>query len=136
MSVLDIAKPKFNDLTMSGQYMTYDIGLKKFGGRFRLAQIWLDRRIMQLMRPYVPYKTGQFLAKITAANNGGWGSGKIVTSVPPQGKYLYPGVTKNGKPFNWTNPKTQPRWGEYTIKTHRKELEDGVKHIILTGKYK
>ena len=128
--------PEFRDITMKDQYMTCNIKMSKFGGRFRLAQIWLDRAIMEKMKPVIPYKTGMFLSKIEAANAGGWGMGKVVTAVPPQGRYLYPGISPRGKPFNWTNPLTQPMWGDYTIRTYRKEFEDGVRHIVLTGRYK
>ena len=128
--------PTFEDFTMKSEYMTCHIRFSKFGSRFRLAQIWLDRTIMEKMKPVIPYKTGKFLSKIEAANAGGWGMGRVVTAVPPQGRYLYPGISPRGKPFNWTNPLTQPRWGQWTVNTYKKEFEDGVKHIILTGRYK
>lgn len=126
---------EFEDLTMQTQYMTAHVGLAKFGGRFRLAQIWLDRAIMEKMKPVIPYKTGKFLSKIEAANAGG-GTGEVVTAVPPQGRYLYPGIAPSGKPFNWTNPMTQPRWGSWVIRTYEKELVDGCRHVVLTGRYK
>lgn len=136
MAIFGGMRPDFQDFTMKDQYMTCNIKFSKFGSRFRLAQIWLDRAIMEKMKPVIPYKTGKFLSKIEAANAGGWGMGKVVTAVPPQGRYLYPGISPRGKPFNWTNPLTQPRWGQWTVETYRKEFEDGVKHIILTGRYK
>lgn len=126
----------FKDITLINRYMTAKIGLAKFNGRFRRAQIWVDRFIMDRMQPFVPYKTGVFLGKINAENAGKWGTGEIVTAVPPQGKRLYPGVTESGKPFKWTNPQTQPYWGEYTYNLYKKEINDGIKHILLTGRYK
>ena len=129
-------KPEFEDYTMKNQYLEVHVGFGRYGRRFLLAQIWLDRTFMDKMRPVIPYKTGQFLSKIEAANAGGWGMGKIVTSAPPQGRYLYPGIAPSGKPFNWTNPLTQPRWGSWVAQTYGKEFEDGIRHIILTGRYK
>ena len=134
--------PKFQDITMNviGKHeasgITCKIGLAKFNERFRLAQIWLDRKMMEKMTPFVPYKTGAFLGRIQAENAGKWGTGEIVTAVPPQGRYLYPGFHyKTGKPFNWTNPQTQPRWGTYTYQTYKADFNRGIKHILLTGRY-
>lgn len=128
--------PSLKDITMKSQYMECKIELSRFNGRFRLAQIWVDRTLVARMQPYVPYKTGKFLGKINAANAGRWGTGEIVTSVPPQGRYLYPGINyRTGKPFHWTNPLTQPQWGTYTYQLHKQEINNGVKHILLKGKY-
>ena len=127
---------KFEDVTMKTRQVHAKVFFSRFNGRFRLAQIWLDRKFMEKMQPVVPYKTGKFLSKINAENAGKWGSGVIVVAVPPQGRYLYPGVNPNtGRQFHWTNPKTQPRWGEYTYNTYRTEFHRGVKHIVLKGKY-
>lgn len=128
--------PDFKDLTLKTQYMTCEVKFTRFNGNFRRAQIWMDRTLMEKMQPYVPYRTGKFLSKINAANAGKWGTGKIVTSVPPQGKYLYPGVHPiTGKPFNWTNPNTQPKWGTYTYEHNKEEILRGIKHTIVTGEY-
>lgn len=70
------------------------------------------------------------------ANAGRWGTGEIVTSVPPQGRRLYLGVNPNtGLPYRWTNPLTQPKWGTYTYETYKAEFNSGIKHILLKGKY-
>lgn len=128
--------PSFRDITMEDQYMTCKIGLAKFNGRFRRAQIWLDRTLFEKMTPVVPYKTGAFLSRLRAANAGRWGSGEIVTSVPPQGRRLYGGINPNtGIPFHWTNPLTQPRWGTYTYMTYKAEFVSGIKQILLRGSY-
>jgi len=127
---------KFEDITMNNRYVHCKVMFSRFNGRFRRAQIWLDRTFMEKMQPVVPYKTGEFLSKINAENAGRWGTGKIVTAVPPQGRYLYPGVNpRTGLPFNWTNPNTQPRWGTYTYNKYLPEFKRGVKHILLKGKY-
>ena len=128
--------PHFKDITMKNQYMTAKIGLSKFGGRFQMAQEYVDRTLVERMKPYIPRDTGEFLSKILTENSSRIGTGEIVTSVPPQGRTLYPGVTKSGKPFNWTNPQTQPRWGTYTYQMNKAEIRRGVLSILATGKKK
>ena len=126
-----LLRPTFKDITMKSEYMTAHIKLSVFGWRFRRAQEWLDQTIMQKMVPIIPFKTGEFLGKILNENAGKYGSGEVRTSVPPQGRYLYPGVAPSGKPFKWTNPRTQPYWGSYVIRTYKHELNQGVKEILL-----
>ena len=120
----------FKDITINESYMKAHVKLSVFGGRFRKAQIWVDKEVMKRMTPFIPKKTGAFLGKIQSANASRVGTGKIVTAVPPQGRKLYPGVTESGKPFNWTNPQTQPYWGKYTAQTYKREFNDGVKRIL------
>lgn len=120
----------FKDITIDEGHIKVRVKLSVFGGRFKKAQTWLDQEVLKRMTPYVPRKTGVFLGKIRAENASRVGTGKVVTAVPPQGKILYPGVSRSGKPFNWTNPQTQPYWGKYTTQTYKKELNDGVKRIL------
>lgn len=127
---MGLFEPAFKDITINKSYMKAHVRLSIFGGRFRKAQVWLDQEVMKRMTPYIPRKTGAFLSKIQSANAARVGTGKVVTAVPPQGKRLYPGVTKSGTPFNWTNPQTQPYWGKYTYETHRRDLNDGVRRIL------
>ena len=129
-------EPDFKDITMKTQNMTCNIKMAKFNGRFRRAQIWLDRTLIEKMKPYIPYKTGDFQSRIVQANAGTWGTGEITTAVPPQGKYLYPGISpRTGKPFKWTNPQTQPRWGTFTYQTYKPDFIRGILHIIAKGSY-
>ncbi len=122
--------PRFRDITLKNETMTARIGLSVFGGRFKKAQIWLDQEIMKRMEPVIPYRTGAFLGKIKAENAGRVGTGVLRTSVPPQGTKLYPGVSSRGVPFHWTNPNTQPYWGQYVIRTYKRDFVDGVRRII------
>lgn len=121
------------DITMRTEYMTAHIRLSRFNPKFDEAQRWLDRAIMRKMTPVIPRDTGAFLGKIKAANKAKEGTGRIVTAVPPQGRYLYPGIAPSGKPFNWTNPQTQPRWGRYTWVTYKTYFLKGVKKILMKG---
>ena len=127
-------RPSFRDITMKTGNMTAHIWLSRFNGRFAAAQKWLDQEIVNKMSPYVPFKTGEFLGKIKSQNIGLAGTGKIVTAGPPQGRALYPGISKSGNPYNWTNPQTRPRWGMYTVQAYKPELLKGVKDIIIGGK--
>lgn len=122
--------PAFRDITIKKEYMKAHVHLSVFGGRFKRAQVWLDKEIVKKMTPFVPKKTGVFLGKIQNANASRVGKGKIVTSVPPQGKALYPGVSKSGKAYHWTNPQTQPYWGKYTAQTYQKHFNEGVRKIL------
>lgn len=123
--------PSFKDITMQTQYMKAHVKLSVFGWRFKKAQEWLDQEIVRRMTPFVPKRTGAFLGKIINENASRAGTGRIVTSVPPQGRKLYPGISASGRPYHWTNPNTQPYWGKYTVDTYRGELNNGVKQILL-----
>lgn len=127
---MGLLRPSFRDITLKNETMTARIGLSIFGWRFLKAQKWLDQEIMNKMEPVIPYRTGAFLAKIKNDNAGRIGTGVIRTAVPPQGQKLYPGVTSKGVPFHWTNPNTQPFWGQYVVRTYRHEFVKGVRKII------
>jgi len=123
--------PTLRDITMRQEHMTAHIGLSFFNGRFRRAQRWIDEEIMRKMEPVMPRRTGIFIAKIKAINMIRAGTGIIQTSVPPQGRRLYGGVNPaTGIPYHWTNPNTQPYWGQYVINTYGEELVQGAKRII------
>ena len=122
--------PRFKDITFKNQTMTDHIGLAFFGGRFKRAQIWLDKEIMNKMAPVIPYRTGAYLGKIKAQNATLEGTGVVRTTVQPQGVKLYSGISPKGIPYHWTNPNTQPYWGQYVIQTYRHDLVDGVRRII------
>lgn len=125
----------FKDVVMKNQYIDCQIKMSRFGWRFKQAQIWLEKAFFDKMKPVVPYRTGQFLSKLEAANAANRGMGQVIASVPPQGRRLYNGINLNtGMPYRWTNPLTQPRWGSWVVQTYGKELKKGVTKILLTGK--
>ena len=124
-------KVHFEDLTMQNRYLTCKIALSRFNPKFNEAQEWLDKTVMQYMIPIIPYKTGAFLGRILEANGGQYGTGRIKVAVPPQGRYLYGGVSRfSGKPLHYTNPKSVPFWGKYVIREHKHELVSGVRKIV------
>lgn len=122
---------RFQDITMNNKYLYCKIPLSKFVPKFKEAQVWLDQTVMQYMIPMIPYKTGAFLGRILEANGGQYGSGRIKAAVPPQGRYLYNGISRfSGKPLHYTNPKTVPYWGKVVIREHKHELVEGARRII------
>ena len=119
------------DVVLKNDYIKAKVGLIHWNRKFDEAQEWLDRAIMEKARPIIPYKTGQFLGKIEEANGGRYGSGRIIMSAPPQGHYLYRGVSRfSGKPLHYTNPRTVPYWGQFVIRTYKHELKEGVENVL------
>lgn len=127
---MGLFRPTFKDFTMKDGHMSANIKFSVFGGRFRAAQLWLDREIMKDMRPLIPYRTGIFRKKIEANNRVFAGTGRIVTAVPPQGKWLYGGTTNSGKPIHYTNPQSVPQWGAVTVQQNLAKYRAGVKERL------
>lgn len=135
MSLLSGFRPEFEDFT----YMTGDVKCKihfsKFGWRFKRAQEWLEKTFVEKMTPVMPRKTGALVNKTIQVNAQNYGDGWIKTYGIDYGRRLYGGINpKTGKPWNWTNPDTQPYWGEYVVLQYGPELKQGVKDIILGRK--
>ena len=123
--------PRLKDIVLKKDYISAKVSLFKWNEKFERAQEWLDRAIFEKARSIIPYKTGEFLGKIEAANGGRVGTGKIIMAVPPQGHYLYKGVSRfSGKPLHYTNPRTVPYWGQFVIREYRHEFKEGVKQIL------
>ena len=120
----------FDDITMKNRYLYCKIALSRYNPKFEEAQKWLDQTVMQKMIPMIPYRTGAFLGRILEANAGQYGTGRIKAAVPPQGRYLYGGVSRSGKPLHYTNPKSVPFWGHVVLREYRHELTEGVRRII------
>jgi len=124
-------KVRLKDIVLKNDYIKAKVGLFKWNKKFEDAQVWLDKEIMLKAEPIIPYKTGNFLGRIKEANGGRYGSGKIIMSVPPQGHYLYKGVSRfSGKPLHYTNPRTVPYWGQFVIREYRHEFQKGVSDIL------
>ena len=122
---------KLKDLVLKKDHIKAKVGLFHWNRKFVEAQEWLDRAIFEKARPIIPYKTGQFLGKIEEENGGRYGTGKIVMSAPPQGHYLYRGISRfSGKPLHYTNPRTVPYWGQFVIREYKHELKNGVLDVL------
>lgn len=81
-------------------------------GRDGPVQQFHTANVLRRIQKYMPYRTGATI-KLTIAQTD--------THVPeivtdnPQARYLYYGVSKSGKPLNYThtkNPLAGPRWDE------------------------
>lgn len=126
-------KSAYRDIDMRMSNLTAHVNLGKYGPRAEKAQRWLESEIVRKMIPVMPRKTGNLLGEIQSVNSVLNGSGRVRVA-QSYGVYLYSGVSKkSGKPFNWTNPQTQPRWGHYVLETYGPELKKGV-NDILKGK--
>jgi len=126
--------PQFKDFTMDTATLKCKIRFSRFNGRFKDAQEWLERTLVERMVPVMPYRTGRLVNKTVQDNASSYGDGVIKTYGMPYGRRLYPGINpRTGEPWHWTNPLTQPRWGEYTVQQYKPELVHGVRDIILRG---
>ena len=125
---------RFEDLTMEDKFVSCKVKFSIFTPRRREAQQWLDRQIIMDMKPLTPYRTGNFRGHWSAVNNAKIGTGQLVATLMPYGKYLYHGVTRGGNPTHYTNPKTTPYWFNTAKLMHEKEWRAGVERIIKGGK--
>jgi len=129
--------PEFKDFTYETANLKCKIRFSKFGWRFKEAQEWLEKTIMERMEPVMPYRTGKLVNTTKQQNASSYGDGLVKTYGMPYGKKLYSGINpKTGEPWHWTNPLTQPYWATYTVQQYQPELVQGVKDIILKGKKK
>lgn len=104
------------------------------GFRFREAQIWLDRQIMLDMQPYIAFKTGKLQGAITTRNNVYAGTGQVLIYTLPYGRRIYYGWTPSGRPMNYSNPLTTPRWFDTVKARYMNVWERGCRDIILGRK--
>ena len=127
-------QPEFEDFTLMTGDLRCHIKFSKFGWRFKKAQTWLEKTIVEKMTPFVPYRTGALLNRTIQENAANYGDGIVRTYGLPYGEKLYSGINpKSGEPWHWTNPLTKPYWGEYTVQQYKPELVKGVKDIIIHG---
>lgn len=72
------------------------------------VQQYATERILFRMRRYMPWLTGETATQLTIAT-----SPTTITVNAPYAQYLYNGVSKSGKPLNYThteNPLAGPHW--------------------------
>lgn len=129
--------PRYNvsDIDVKNEYVMCHIPLSQYVPKFHEAQVAMDQTIMQYMIPVIPYRTGAFLGRILEANGGRYGEGRVVAAVPPQGHYLYNGVSMwTGRPLHYTNPKTVPFWGKVILREHKHDIVRAARRVIFGGK--
>ena len=129
-----IFEPDFKDFTLETANLKCHIRFSKFGWRFKDAQKWLEKTIVEKMTPVMPYKTGKLVNTTIQKNASNYGDGFVTTYGMHYGAKLYNGINpKTGEPWHWTNPLTQPFWASYTVQQYKPELVQGVKDIIIKG---
>jgi hypothetical protein len=134
MALFGGVQPDFEDFTYLSGDVRCKINFSKFGWRFKRAQEWLEKTIVEKMTPIMPRKTGALVNQTIQDNASNYGDGWVKTYGLPYGLRLYSGINpKTGEPWHWTNPLTQPYWGEYVIQQYKPELVQGVKDIIIHG---
>lgn len=121
---------KLKGIDVNTPEMKAHVDLAKYGDRADQAQRWAEAEVVRKMLPIMPRKTGNLVGIIQSYNSVINGSG-VVRAAQEYGVPLYSGVSKSGRPFNWTNPSTVPRWGHYTVETYKKDIIRGVKNIML-----
>ena len=135
MALFKGMSPDFEDFTFLSDSVKCRINFSKYGWRFRKAQEWLEQKFVEKMVPVMPRKTGNLVNRTIQKNDVSHKDGRVETIGVDYGKKLYSGINpKTGKPWHWTNPLTQPYWGEYVINEYESELVDGVKDIIAGRK--
>ena len=122
------------DSSMKYKYFTCKIMFSRFSKRFQEGQKYLDSKLLEYMQPVIPYRTGLFRSRINAANVNRIGTGKLIVTLPPQGRMLYRGIAKSGKPIHYTNPLSVPNWGTAVWKQHKPEIMKGVKEAIKNAR--
>ena len=134
MAIFNGFQPDFEDFTYLSGNLRCHVKFSKFVPRFKKAQAWLEKTIVEKMTPVMPYKTGALVNRTIQENASNYGDGFVKTYGLSYGEKLYGGVNpKSGEPWHWTNPLTQPYWGEYVIRQYKPELVQGVKDIIIHG---
>lgn len=139
MGLFDLVDFKDIQVTQSasGNMGVYKAKVKmsRFIPRFQKAQVWLERQIMEDMKPYVAKKTGALLTHVETYNRVREGKGEIMAYALRYGEHIYHGLNSSGQPVkHWTNPNTKPYWFEFTKKEKQGEWTQGCKDIIIGRK--
>jgi len=122
------------DESMKYKYFTCKIMFSRFNKKFQEGQKYLDSKLLEFMQPVIPYRTGVFRSRINAANVTRIGTGKLVVTMPPQGRMLYRGISKSGKKIRYTNPLSVPNWGTAVWRQRKPEIMKGVKETIKNAR--
>lgn len=135
MALFNGLGPDFEDFTYLSGNFKCKVHFSQYGFRFKRAQEWLEKTFVEKMIEVMPRKTGALINRTVQKNAANYTDGWIETIGLDYGKKLYGGINPStGKPWNWTNPATQPYWGEYTAQQYKPELVQGVKDIVYGRK--
>ena len=110
--------------------------------RLNAAQTWMTEECKKGADVFTPEDTGALKAEIEyTTNDQGAKDGWTYKAMSASSKFFYAyiqwwGVTKGGKPFNYSvekNPNARSRWTEHAAANIRDHIIAGVKRI-LAGK--
>lgn len=128
--------------------MKVHVPLNVTNERLNRAQYWLDTQVMEDMVPYMPHRTGTFIAVTKAQSNALAGTGNVMAAAPPAGRFLYmgkvmvdpetgsPWARKGAKkvvtdrPLTYSNPEARPEWFEVAKEKNLSRWVKGVKDIL------
>lgn len=102
------------------------IGLDKSG---RVQQFWTATVLRRIQR-YMPYRTGETI-KLTISQTN-INKPEIITNTP-YARYLFNGVSKSGKPLNYTktkNPQAGPHWDRAVIAAEMPAMKQELQNFI------
>lgn len=106
------------------------LGLSKDGD----VQRFFTSEVLRRIQKYMPYRTGETI-KLTIAQTD-ISKPEIVTDEPQAG-YLFNGVSKSGKPLNYTktkNPNAGPHWDKALAAAERDAISASVRNYIKVKK--
>lgn len=128
-----------------------DINLNRFEKQYQDAQIYLDREVMNGMKPYMPLRDGM-LVKLTSEQSEVYeGTGKVYAAYTSYGRFQYGGkvmvdsvtgstwARKDAKKeltdeaLTYSNPKATPHWFDTAKNNHGQAWIRGVKRIAGGG---
>lgn len=106
------------------------LGLSKDGD----VQRFFTSEVLRRIQKYMPYRTGETI-KLTIAQTD-INKPEIVTD-EPQARYLFYGVSKAGKPLNYTRTKNYdagPRWDRALATAEKEAISASVRNYIKVKK--
>jgi hypothetical protein len=128
-----------------------DINLNRFEKQYQDAQIYLDREVMNGMKPYMPLRDGA-LVNLTSEQSAVYqGTGKVYAAYTPYGRFQYEGkimvdpvtdlpwarkgVKKvpTDEALTYSNSKATPHWFDTAKNNHGQAWIRGVKRIAGGG---
>lgn len=96
------------------------------------VQQFLTDRVLHHMRPYMPYDTGAMADLQTMVT-----SPTTIFVAAPYAGYVYEGVSRSGKPLNYTqttHPKAGPHWDRTMMQEEGAQIAEEVQAYVRSMK--
>ena len=128
-----------------------DVNLNRFEKQYQDAQIYLDREVMNGMKPYMPLRDGMLVDLTIKQSKAYRGTGKVYAAYTPYGRFQYGGkvmvdsvtgstwARKDAKKeltdeaLTYSNQKATPHWFDTAKNNHGQAWIRGVKRIAGGG---